>query len=49
MLSPAITTLNVPGLVSSMGTGTGTILEYTSSKNIIPSAGTYNSVRSRQQ
>jgi len=44
ILSPSITTLNVLGLVSSTGSGEGTILEYDSSKNILPSAGTYNSV-----
>jgi len=42
ILLPTVTTLNVLGLVSSMGTGMGTILEYHSSKNIIPSTGTYN-------
>jgi hypothetical protein len=39
-----ITSVNIPGLASSTGTGTGTIIEYDSSKNIIPFAGTYNSV-----
>jgi len=43
ILSSSITTLNVPGLTST-GSGEGTILEYDSSKNILPSAGTYNSV-----
>jgi len=43
ILSPSITTLNVLGLTSSTGSGEGTILEYDSLKNILPSAGTYSS------
>jgi hypothetical protein len=39
-----ITSFNMSGLTASTGTGTGTILEFNSSGNIIPSAGTYNTV-----
>jgi len=44
MVVPTITSFNISGLTASTGTGEGTILEFDSSGNIIPSAGTYNSV-----
>jgi hypothetical protein len=43
-IAPAVTSFNFPSLAASTGTGAGTIIEYDSSGNIIPSAGTYNSV-----
>jgi len=39
-----VTSFNISGLTASTGTRAGTILEFDSSGNIIPSAGTYNSV-----
>jgi len=39
-----VTPFIIPGLTASTGTGEGTILEFDSSGNIIPSAGTYNTV-----
>jgi len=39
-----VTSFNISGLTASTGTGAGTILEFDSSGNIIPSAGTYNTV-----
>jgi len=46
MLKKMITThsFNISGLTSSTGSREGTILEYDSEGNIIPSAGTYNTV-----
>jgi len=44
MVAPTITSFNISGLTASTGTGEGTILEFDSSGNIIPSEGTYNSV-----
>jgi len=44
MVAPTITSFNISGLTASRGTREGTILEFDSSGNIIPSAGTYNSV-----
>jgi len=41
-----VTSFNISGLTASTGTGAGTILEFDSSGNIIPSAGTYNTVSS---
>jgi len=43
-ISPTITSFNISGLAASTGTGAGTILEFDSTGNILPSAGTYNSV-----
>jgi len=43
-VSPSITLFNISGLITSMGTGVGTIMEFDSSGNIIPSTGTYNMV-----
>jgi len=43
-LGSTITSFNFPGLTSSTGSGEGTILEYDSLKNILPSSGTYNSI-----
>jgi hypothetical protein len=43
-IAPAVTSFNFPSLAASTGSGEGTIIEYDSSGNIIPSAGTYNSV-----
>jgi len=42
MVAPTITSFNISGLTTSMGTGEGTIREYDSAGNIIPSTGTYN-------
>jgi len=39
-----VTSFIIPGLTASTGTREGTILEFDSSGNIIPSAGTYNMV-----
>jgi hypothetical protein len=39
-----VTSFNISGLTMSTGTGQETILEFDSSRNIIPSVGTYNSV-----
>jgi len=39
-----VTSFIIPGLTASTGTGEGTILDFDSSGNIIPSAGTYNTV-----
>jgi len=44
MVAPTITSFNISGLTASTGTGEGTILEFDSSGNIIPSTGTYNTV-----
>jgi hypothetical protein len=44
MVAPNITSFNISGLTTSTGTGEGKILEFDSSGNIIPSAGTYNSM-----
>jgi len=44
MVAPTITSFNISGLTASTGTGEGTILEFDSSGNIIPSEGTYNRV-----
>jgi len=41
---PTITSFNISGLTTSTGTGTGTILEYNLSSNVLPKAGTYNNV-----
>jgi len=39
-----VTSFIIPGLTASTRTGAGTILEFNSSGNIIPSGGTYNMV-----
>jgi len=44
MVVPNITSFNISGLTTSTGTGTGTILEYDSTGNVLPTAGTYNTV-----
>jgi len=44
MVVPNITSFIISGLTASTGTGIGTILEFDSSGNIIPSMGTYNTV-----
>jgi len=44
MVALAITSFNISGLKASTGSGEGTILEFDSSGNIIPSVGTYNTV-----
>jgi len=44
MVALNITSFNISGLTASTGSGEGTILEFDSSGNIIPSAGTYNTV-----
>jgi len=45
MVAPNITSFNISGLTASTGTGTGTILEYDLTGNVLPTAGTYNTVR----
>jgi len=44
MVASNVEIFNISGLTSSTGSGEGTILEFDSSGNIIPSAGTYNTV-----
>jgi len=44
MVASNVTSFNISGLTPSTGSREGTILEFDSSGNIIPSAGTYNSV-----
>jgi len=44
MVASDVTSFNISGLTASTGSGEGTILEFDSSGNIIPSAGTYNTV-----
>jgi len=44
MVASNITSFNISGLTASTGSGEGTILEFDSSGNILPSAGTYNTV-----
>jgi len=44
MVASNVTSFNISGLTPSTGSGEGTILEFDSSGNIIPSAGTYNTV-----
>jgi len=45
MVASIITSFNISGPTTSTGTGEGTILEFDSAGNIIPSAGTYNTNR----
>jgi len=44
MVASTITLFNISGLSASTGSGEGTILEFESLGNLIPSAGTYNSM-----
>jgi len=44
MVASNVTSFNISGLTPSTGSREGTILEFDSSDNIIPSAGTYNTV-----
>jgi len=44
MVSSNITAFNILGLAMLTGTGTGTILEFDSAGNILPTAGTYKTV-----
>jgi len=44
MVAPNVTQFNIPGLTASTGTSTGTILEFDSACNILPTAGTYKTV-----
>jgi len=46
MVASNVTTFNMSGLTASTGSGEGTILEFDSAGNILPSAGTYNTVAS---
>jgi len=46
MVAPNVTQFNIPGLAASTGTGAGTILEFDSAGNILPTAGTYKTVAS---
>jgi len=41
MVASNVTQFNIPGLVASTGTSAGTILEFDSAGNILPTAGTY--------
>jgi len=44
MVAYNVTSFNISRLTASTGSGEGTILEFDSSGNVIPSAGTYNMV-----
>ena len=44
VVAPNVTLFNIPGLAASTGTGAGTILEFDSTSNILPTAGTYKTV-----
>jgi len=44
MVAPNVTQFNIPGLTALTGTGMGTILEFDSAGNVLPTAGTYNTV-----
>jgi len=44
MVAPNVENFNIPGLTASTGSGEGPIIEFDSSGNIIPSAGTYDMV-----
>jgi len=44
MVASSITSFNISRLTTSTGTREGTILDFDSSGNVIPSAGTYNTV-----
>jgi len=46
MVASNITAFNMAGLAALMGTGTGTILEFDSAGNVLPTAGTYKTVAS---
>jgi len=46
MVAPNVTAFNMAGLTASTGTGAGTILEFDSDGNILPTAGTYKTVAS---
>jgi len=43
-IAPTITSFNISGLAASTGTGAGTILEFDSAGNILPTAGTYKTI-----
>jgi len=44
MVASNITAFNIPGLIALAGTGLGTILEFDSAGNVLPTAGTYKTV-----
>jgi len=46
MVAPNVNLFNIAGLAASTGTGAGTILEFDSAGNILPTAGTYKTVAS---
>jgi len=46
MVTSNVTAFNMAGLAASTGTGAGTILEFDSDINMLPMAGTYNTVAS---
>jgi len=46
MVAPNVTAFNMAGLAASTGTGVGTILEFDSASNVLPTAGTYKTVAS---
>jgi len=46
MVASNVTSFNITGLAASTGTGAGTILEFDSAGNVLPTAGTYKTVAS---
>jgi len=46
MVASNVTSFNITGLAASTGTGEGTILEFDSAGNVLPTAGTYKTVAS---
>jgi len=46
VVAPNVTAFNMVSLAPSTGTGAGTILEFNSASNILPTAGTYETVAS---
>jgi len=44
MVAPNVTAFNIAGLAASTGTGMGTILEFDSAGNVLPTVGTYKTV-----
>jgi len=46
MVASNVTSFNITGLAASTGTGAGTILEFDSAGNVVPTAGTYKTVAS---
>jgi len=46
MVAPNVAAFNMAGLAALTGTGTGTILEFDSASNVLPTVGTYKIVAS---